>query len=203
MELAAPDDGRNGLGKPWPVATGAATFKAMKFAYADPPYLGCAIKLYGKFHPEAAVYDTVKGHRDLVDRLVDEFPDGWALSAGSNNLKTILRLCPKDVRTGAWVKPFHAWVKPGQSIAYAWEPVIWRGGRKRPKSYLMIRDFVAVNICCPQIYPGQKPEEFSFWVFALLGAEPEDDFVDLFPGSGAVQKAWEQWKRIGSFEYDR
>lgn len=175
----------------------------MKIAYADPPYLGCAKKLYGKFHPDAALYDTVKGHRDLVARLVDEFPDGWALSASSTTLRSILRLCPKDVRVGAWVKPFHAWVKRGQSIAYAWEAVIWRGGRKRPLSYLMIRDFVAVNMVCPQVYPGQKPEEFAFWVFALLGALPDDEMVDLFPGSGAVGAAWDKWKRIGSFEHVR
>src|SRR4051812_6052889 len=46
----------------------------MRFAYADPPYLGCAVRLYGD-HPDAAVYDTLEGHQELIWRLSDEFPD--------------------------------------------------------------------------------------------------------------------------------
>ncbi len=49
----------------------------MKLCIADPPYLGCSKKHYGH-HPEHAVYDTVEGHRLLIERLCDEFPDGWA-----------------------------------------------------------------------------------------------------------------------------
>ena len=32
----------------------------MKFAYADPPYLGLAKRFYGDIHPEAAEYDKKK-----------------------------------------------------------------------------------------------------------------------------------------------
>lgn len=39
----------------------------MKFAYADPPYLGCA-KLY-KEHPEAHIWDDPETHRDLMARM--------------------------------------------------------------------------------------------------------------------------------------
>lgn len=35
----------------------------MKFAYADPPYFGQGKKLYGKHHPEAAIYDTLDAHK--------------------------------------------------------------------------------------------------------------------------------------------
>jgi hypothetical protein len=37
---------------------------------------------------------------------------------------------------------------------------------------------------------GAKPAAFSRWMFNLLGAQPGDTFEDLFPGSGAVTRAW-------------
>ena len=79
----------------------------MKFAYADPPYLGCG-SLYAKHHPEAKVWDKPETHRQLIERLVDEYPDGWALSLHSPSLWTLLPMCPEDVRVAAWVKPFGA-----------------------------------------------------------------------------------------------
>jgi hypothetical protein len=33
------------------------------------------------------------------------------------------------------------------------------------------------------------------WLFDLLNMEPQDDFVDMFPGSGSVQKAWDKFCR--------
>jgi hypothetical protein len=53
----------------------------MKFAYADPPYLGCGKSHYGHQHDEAHVYDAIDGHQRLADRLSEEFPDGWAMSS--------------------------------------------------------------------------------------------------------------------------
>jgi hypothetical protein len=40
---------------------------------------------------------------------------------------------------------------------------------------------------------GAKPERFCFWVFEGLNINREDNFYDLFPGSGAVTSAWEKW----------
>jgi hypothetical protein len=37
---------------------------------------------------------------------------------------------------------------------------------------------------------GAKPAAFCRWVFELLGAAPGDQLADLFPGSGAVTRAW-------------
>jgi len=37
---------------------------------------------------------------------------------------------------------------------------------------------------------GTKPAAFCRWVFELLGAAPGDSLDDLFPGSGAVARAW-------------
>jgi len=35
---------------------------------------------------------------------------------------------------------------------------------------------------------------FCFWLFELLGAKPEDEFIDIFPGTGIVTDMWEVWK---------
>ena len=54
----------------------------MRFAYADPPYLGCC-KLYDHHHPDGLCWDDPETHRLLIKRLMTEFPDGWALSLNS------------------------------------------------------------------------------------------------------------------------
>lgn len=156
----------------------------MRFAYADPPYLGCGLSHYGD-HPDAAVYDTLDGHRDLVARLCDDFPDGWAMSLHAPSLKYILPLCPDDCRVMAWVKPFCSF-KPGVGVAYAWEPVIVRGGRKRTREQPTVRDWCAVNITLKRGFTGAKPSDFVHWILDVLNAQPGDEVVDLFPGSGAV-----------------
>jgi hypothetical protein len=33
-----------------------------------------------------------------------------------------------------------------------------------------------------------------WWVLALLGVRADDEFTDLFPGSGAVGRAYERWR---------
>lgn len=166
----------------------------MKIAYADPPYLGLG-KFYADQHPEALAWDRPETHRDLIARLCDEFPDGWALSLHTPSLRVILPMCPEDCRVGAWTKPFASF-KKGVATAYAWEPVIFRGGRKRRTRLSTVRDWVACNITLKRGVVGAKPEGFCFWLFRLLGLEPEDEFVDLFPGSGAVGRAWESYCRL-------
>ena len=157
----------------------------MKFAYADPPYPGhTKRKLYAN-DPRCAEVD----HAALIAALVADFPDGWALSTGSNNLHAVLPLCPEDVRVMAWVKPFCSF-KPGVNPAYAWEPVIVRGGRKLGRDIDTLRDWVSANILLKKGCAGAKPEEFCFWLFGVLGAQPDDELVDLYPGSGAVSDAW-------------
>lgn len=161
----------------------------MRFAYADPPYFGCSKKHYGALHPEADVYDTIEGHKALIDRLVDEFPDGWALSLTSGNLRDILPLTPADCRVGGWFKPFASF-KPNVNPGYCWEPVIFRGGRKFTRQQPTVRDYCAVNIAMKKGFPGAKPQGFSEWMLSLFNVQPGDEFVDLFPGSGAVSLAW-------------
>lgn len=156
----------------------------MRFAYADPPYKGMAHRYEGGVEVNFPL---------LVAHLVDDFPDGWAMSCHTPSLRYLLDLCPPDVRIGAWTKPW-AVFRPNVNPAYAWEPVIFHGGRKRTRADDTVRDWVSEGITFERGLVGVKPDEFCRWVFDLLGMEPEDGFVDIFPGSGAVTKAWEAWK---------
>lgn len=47
------------------------------------------------------------------------------------------------------------------------------------------------RITDPARVVGAKPAVFIRWIFDLLGALPGDEFVDVFPGSGGVSRAWE------------
>jgi hypothetical protein len=155
----------------------------VRFAYADPPYLGWA-KHYAT-DPNAKEVN----HDLLIGTLCREYPDGWALSLSAPSLRTLLPMCPEDVRVMPWVKPF-ATFKPGVRVAYAWEPVIVRGGRPGTRQDPTVRDWVAANITLRRGFTGAKPEAFARWLFEVLGAEPGDTLDDLFPGSGAVGRAW-------------
>lgn len=42
----------------------------------------------------------------------------------------------------------------------------------------------------PGALVGMKPPEFAVWMFSQLGAQPGDELADLFPGSGAIGRAW-------------
>lgn len=154
-------------------------------AYADPPYVGQAKKHYGREEVD---------HEKLIEKLVYDFPDGWALSCSSPSLRQILPLCPGDVRVMVWAKPFCIF-KPNVNPAYAWEPVIVRGGRKRTRKQKTIRDWVSEVITLKRGLVGVKPEKFCFWLFKVLNLQMGDKFVDLFPGSGAVTKAWRKYRR--------
>ena len=159
----------------------------MRFAYADPPYIGQAKKHYSH-DPRCAEVD----HAALVEKLNGY--DAWALSLSSPSLRLILPLCPEDVRVMAWVKPFASF-KPNVNPAYAWEPVIVRGGRKRGRDEPTARDWVSCNITLKKGLSGAKPEAFCFWLFTVLGMQPGDEFDDIFPGTGGVSRAWEAYRR--------
>ena len=180
----------------------------MRFAYADPPYLGCC-GLYGHFHKEPyGCWDDFEAHLILVQHLTDRYPDGWALSASSPSLRTILPMCPPDVRIGAWCKTFSAF-KKGVRPAYAWEPVIfWRGrnpntghphappekGGKQntPKDFHEVKDGgILAPITLKKGLTGAKPESVCEWVLDLLNVQPGDEVVDVFPGTGVMGRVAE------------
>ena len=159
----------------------------MKFAYADPPYLGNGKSKYSEHHDNAGEYDTKEAHVILVHRLVDEYPDGWALSCNPKDLSWILPACPDDVRVAAWVKTFHQ-IRVNVSVQYAWEPVIFRGGRDMRHRRPMTRDWLSCPIAMRKGLKGAKPDAFFDWVLAMLGWEPQDILDDIFPGTGNFGK---------------
>ena len=157
----------------------------MRVAYADPPYIGQAKKHYN---------NTEVDHLELLRNLNSDY-DGWALSCSSPSLKEILTLptCPDNVRIGAWVKPFCIY-KPNVNPAYAWEPVLFIPARNGTRDEDTKRDWVSSVITLKKGLVGVKPETFSMWLFDILGLRDEDEFCDLFPGTGAVTKAYEKWR---------
>jgi hypothetical protein len=167
----------------------------MRVAYADPPYPGCA-HLY-KDHPD---YAGEVDHADLLFELATEY-DGWLLHTASTTLPHVLH-CAREVGIGnfrimAWVKPFTAF-KRNVSVAYAWEPVLVSACRKPVVDDSMVyRDWVREGITLKRGLTGAKPEAVCHWAFNVLGMERDDELVDLFPGSGAVTRAWESWRAQG------
>lgn len=168
----------------------------MRFAYADPPYLGCCSK-YGHHHPDGLCWDDLATHRQLITTLWLEY-DGWALSASSSSLQRILSICPDGVRIAAWVKPFCTF-KKGVRPCYAWEPVIFHGGRNPSNGHshpppvkggaqTTPKDFIAESITLKKGLTGAKPEKVCRWILDLLNAQPGDEVVDLFPGTGIMRR---------------
>ena len=156
----------------------------MKFAYADPPYLGCG-HLYDDHHAESRTYDDPEAHRRLIERLKDDYRDGWAMSLHVPSLRVILPMCPDDARIAAWVKPFASF-KPGVMRAWTWEPVIFCGGRKILRGATTWRDHIAEPITLRKGLTGAKPWKFCEWVLNGLDYQPGDIIDDLFPGTGIM-----------------
>lgn len=158
----------------------------MRFAYADPPYFGCGASHYGEHHPNAADWDDRQTHLDLIARLTDEYPDGWALSLNPRDLAWQLPACPDDVRVAAWCKTWHQ-IRP-TTTQFAWEPVIFRGGRKDNKRSPMVRDWMACAVTRQRGLKGAKPDQFNQWVCDLLNYRADEDTLDdMFPGAGGMR----------------
>jgi hypothetical protein len=158
--------------------------RSLRLAYADPPYPGKAW-LY-RDHPD---YRGEVDHAELIARLAEY--DGWALSTSAEALPVVLALCPLGARVAAW----HRGERPTRSRwpLHAWEPVLYCGGRR-----LVTGERRADSLVCG-VGPldtlsgrviGSKPAAVCRWIFTLLGAAPGDRLDDLFPGSGAVGRAW-------------
>jgi hypothetical protein len=177
----------------------------MVFGYADPPYPGQSKKHYAD-HPD---YAGEVDHAHLIERLVGGYPDGWVLHTHVRGLREILPLVPDDAHVLAWCKPFCSW-KRNVYPARTWEPVIVWGGRRAygtretPRDHFEAEEvipddtppqYVAESITLRRGVAGAKPERVCWWLFDCLGAEEGDGLDDLFPGSGAVARAWESYWR--------
>ena len=155
--------------------------------------MGQAKKHYSH-DPKCAEVD----HRALIAEMCARY-DGWALSCSTPSLWDILPLCPREVRVGAWVKPFAAF-KVNVNPAYAWEPVIFWGGRRRTRNQPTERDWFSHSITLKKGLSGAKPKKFCFWLFEFMGMTPTDTLIDLFPGTGVVGVSYEEWKRWKQIE---
>jgi hypothetical protein len=145
-----------------------------------------------KDHPD---YAGEVDHAELITRLERDY-DGWVLHTSSTSIPIIAPLVPHGARWGAWVKSFAAF-KKGVCPAYAWEPVIFKPLRKpRPHftGSFVHRDWIEHPMTMRRGFIGAKPEAVCHWAFEIVGADPGDDFHDIFPGSGAVGRAWQSWR---------
>lgn len=175
-----------------PAASPSASSQPKRFAYADPPYPKRAARYYRRHQDYAGEVDV----RELVAQLVTEYPDGWALSTSADALQAVLALCPDGVRVAAWVRG----ERPTASHRplNAWEPVIYSGGRPYVSERRRLDALVHTarpRTTDPDRVVGAKPSAFAWWLFDLLGALPGDELVDLFPGSGAIGRAWSIYSR--------
>ena len=167
----------------------------MRFAYADPPYPGQAHK-YRQHTDYAGEVD----HAKLIEELTTY--DGWALSTSAIALPAVLPLCPPTVRLAVWHVTNSE--PPGYRGTWwwCWEPVILTTPRAPgPVPVRNLLSTYAPTGFLGNELPGQKPETFSRWLFHLAGLGPDDAFVDMFPGSGAVGRAWTAWTRQRSLFY--
>lgn len=171
----------------------------MRLAYADPPYLGCC-GLYGHDHRAPyGCWDDPFAHWQLLVNL--KAYDGFVVHLSVPSLATYLGYAEArdvllgDYRVMAWTKPFAAF-KRNVPVAYAWEPVIVKAARKPEVTGRMVmRDFISEGITMKRGLTGAKPERVCHWVFECMGAQPDDELVDLFPGSGAASRAWDSWRQ--------
>ncbi|MDR6142055.1 hypothetical protein QE375_001609 [Microbacterium foliorum] len=199
---------RSGVG----VAPTGGRDASLRLAYADPPYPGLSRRYYGN-HPDFA---GEVDHAELIEQLSDY--DGWALSTSARALQDVLALCPSGSRVAVWNRGERPTRSAGP--LNAWEPVIYFGGRRDASRSTAAGEKVSLppgrhvaqdssdashgsarrvdvltyrpgaRTTDPGRVIGAKPAPFIRWVFDLLGAEPQDDFTDVFPGSGGVMRAW-------------
>jgi hypothetical protein len=166
---------------------GEAAAGPLRLAYADPPYPGKSG--YYKDHRD---YAGEVDHVALLARLGTY--DGWALSTSAEALPQVLGLCPVGVRVAAW----HRGPRVNTEATWplnAWEPVIYHGGRQLAGTLRTdsIVHGAAPLRTLPSRVIGAKPPAVCRFIFELLGAGPGDLLDDLFPGSGAVTRAWQAY----------
>lgn len=181
----------------------------MRFAIADPPYLGRAHRHYGirpgvgvefgsgpsraasgrqpskratSEHPDASEWDQPERHQEMVDELVVAF-DGFAIAMHRTSLSHYLAWLPD-----AWVAVWHDTRMPagGARIVGAWEPVLVQTPKMTRRGRGMnVRDVLVAPH--PEVaHLGAKPRAWTAWVIDMLGVGDDDEVVDMFPGSGLV-----------------
>lgn len=182
----------------------------MRFAYADPPYLGRG-EYYRAHHPDAMAWNDPATHQALIERLQAEYPDGWAMSLSERSLRTILPMCPPEARTAAWISESPRYAGNFVAVRKHFEPLIFMGGRSHADTGNRAADYILTKperlpagtpryimhkgeLRSGKTFVGRKPRAFCRWIIQLLGARAGDRFDDLFPGTGAFTNAWREWQ---------
>lgn len=170
----------------------------MRFAFADPPYPGRAYLYSDVDMPDAEEVD----HAELVERLMADYPDGWALSTDERGLWTVLPLLAAHrrrlrARVAVWHRtdamPFGVGHPRGRDarIGYGYELVVIAGGRGRGPSTMDV--LATAGRVGAARFLGAKPPTYAAWVLRLLGAQPGDQVDDLYPGSGSFRRAADEY----------
>lgn len=162
-----------------------ADMRPLNLAYADPPYPGLARKYYRKESTYAGEVD----HKKLIKSLLAF--DGWALSTSRHALRAVLCYLPNDVFICPWIKTHRQFKSYGPSNIHEYLIV-------KPARRLLNGPPDALYASAARgggKLKGRKPIKFVSWLFALLGAMPQDNLTDLFPGSNIVGKCWLQFSK--------
>ena len=157
----------------------------VKFAYADPPYPNTAFR-----YPEKEEVD----HRALIARL--ETYDGWLLHSNPQSIRFLLPMIPEGARILSWGK-YDGLPVTKAGLVYTWEPIFLMPLRR---ASLWVRDSLwgdkADHVNEQRnVMRGQKPLMVIRWLFQAAGLEPSDELDDLFPGTGAVGRAWRTFQQ--------
>lgn len=184
----------------------------MRFAIADPPYppevrrridnrpgrnprvsmRSRATRYYSgqsDFHPDAARWDDPDAHRELLAHLVENF-DGWAIATSADAVWAYSPL-PPTVKLMVWQLSN---ARPGAGrVASTLELVFVQTAidRLAPGELGQVPDFMRAA-STRRGFTGSKPPAWTRWVLDAMGYTPEDELVDLFPGSGSVAAAASQ-----------
>lgn len=141
-------------------------------------------------HPDAAVWDDPRRHRQLLEELVDTF-DGWAIATTLDGLEHYLP-APAGARILVWHKtratPTSNRISSTLEAVIVYTPITRRA---RPPLG-PVPDLLSA--AAPRIgFPGAKPPAWTRWVLDALAYDPgTDELVDVFPGSGSVSNAASQ-----------
>lgn len=130
----------------------------------------------------------------LVDRLRKY--DGWALSTSADSLRKLLPSLPAIARIAVWVRRYIP-TRSARAIN-AWEPLIYKPIRPlstwKAQTVIDVLNYRGRYRAYPGALVGMKPPQFAVWMFGLVAARSYDAFDDLYPGSGAVSRAWKRYK---------
>ena len=118
------------------------------------------------------------------------------MACATPGLRLLLPHTEQGVRTGTWVKRNPGGRRPYLRVGYAHEFTLFRPARRGGQAHMSRTD--ALLLASPtrqRGVVGAKPARWTWWTLDCLGYEPgEDEVEDLFPGSGAVSEAIQEYQ---------